>query len=96
MSSSLFSRHTIAVAFSFAAALGLAVLWYAAPAYACQQAHCFTYQQYMRPGFDPKKERPAAGPGKWDAPKARAKRDCLAERNRYYNFGNLETKRRCD
>lgn len=30
----------------------------------CKQAHCFTYEQYMRPGFNPKKERRWAGPGK--------------------------------
>ena len=26
----------------------------------CRQKHCFTYEQYMRPGFNPKKETPRA------------------------------------
>ena len=30
----------------------------------CQKEHCYLPQQYMRPGFDPKKERPLGGTGK--------------------------------
>ncbi len=54
---------------SFVAAFGLAVLWEATPAHACKQQHCFTYEQWARPGFDPKKERPLGGPGKYNRQK---------------------------
>jgi len=30
----------------------------------CLKEHCYLPSQYMRPGFDPKKEAPLGGPGK--------------------------------
>lgn len=48
----------------------------------CAQRHCYTYEQYMTPGFDRNKVRPAGGPGKVDPAKLRADRDCIARGNR--------------
>ncbi len=51
----------------------------------CQQESCYTYEQWARPGFNRKKERPSAGPGKANPAKFnecmshhdRLARDCL-------------------
>lgn len=51
----------------------------------CQKQHCFTYEQYMRRGFDPKKERPAGGPGKPDAAKARERSRCIDNQRGFSN-----------
>jgi hypothetical protein len=43
----------------------------------CLQQNCYSYEQWNRPGFNRNKERPDAGPGKFDATKQRALEDCL-------------------
>ncbi len=53
----------------------------------CKQQHCYTYEQWARPGFDRKKDAPEAGPGKFGMDKQRAMQNCIADRNRYAAWG---------